>query len=78
MESRNKVSSSSSNANRASSDVIMISTAEEAMQDNSSIIYIIVGCSLGLVVILLALASAAYVRTRKGSPGAEASGFLHV
>ena len=51
---------------------------EEAVADNVGIIYIIVGCSLGLVIIVAALASAAYVRTKKGRITAESNGFLHV
>ncbi|CAG7730195.1 unnamed protein product [Allacma fusca] len=58
-------------------DLVMIPT-EEAVADNAGIIYIIVGCSLGLVIILVALASAAYVRTKKGRITAESNGFLHV
>lgn len=61
-------------------DVLVIST-EEAVGDNSNMIYIIMGCSLGLIIILIALASGAiaYVRTRKvANNTAESSGFLHM
>ncbi|CAL8127387.1 unnamed protein product [Orchesella dallaii] len=59
-------------------EVVMISTAEEASPDVSSIIYIVGGCTLGLMVILLAVLAAAYVRARKGNRTAESRGFLHV
>lgn len=59
-------------------EVVMISTAQEASPDVSSIIYIVGGCTLGLMVILVAVLGAAYVRARKGNRTAESRGFLHV
>lgn len=59
-------------------EVVMISTAQEAQPDVSSIIYIVGGCTLGLMVILVAVLGAAYVRARKGNRTAESRGFLHV
>lgn len=59
-------------------EVVMVSTAEEAGPDVSSIIYIVGGCTLGLMVILVAVLAAAYIRARKGNRTAESRGFLHV
>lgn len=59
-------------------EVVMISTAQETSPDVSSIIYIVGGCTLGLMVILVAVLAAAYVRARTGNRTAESRGFLHV
>ena len=69
----------SSSVNSKRRDVLVIST-EEAVGDNSNMIYIIMGSSLGLIIILIALASGAiaYVPTRKVANTAESSGFLHM
>jgi hypothetical protein len=71
---------SGSRAKSSSEDVLIVATPEEAAADNANMIYIVMGCTMGLVVILIALASAAlaYVRTRKVANTAESSGFLHV